>query len=244
MKTAGVFENVFVPVNPGNAGLAIGNALLANGVAPRAITPFLGPVFDSEEIKATLDNCKLIYEWVGEHTAAARAVDALSRGSLVGWYHGPMESGPRALGARCDLASPFAPYLLENLNHFLKQREPWRGYALSGRDSRTSTSVWTGYGRSPFMECDFRASRSGAVPTRQAEIHESTIRVQTVNGADAPPGSGAASSLRPGHREVPCSSTRRSTASPNRSCAAPRRHQGSYGTGLDMLVMNDFVITK
>jgi carbamoyltransferase len=125
-KTSGLFDRVFVPVNPGNSGLAVGTALHASGASPTQTSPFLGPSYDAEEIKATIDNCKLTYDWVGEHGAVTRAVDALRRGSLVGWFNGAMEWGPRALGARCIFANPFAPYVLENLNRFLKHREPWR----------------------------------------------------------------------------------------------------------------------
>ena len=242
VKTAGVFENVFVPVNPGNAGLAIGNALLANGVAPRAITPFLGPVFDSEEIKATLDNCKLIYEWVGEHTAAARAVDALSRGSLVGWYHGPMESGPRALGARCILASPFSPYVLENLNRFLKQRKPWRGYALSGLDEDVH-QCFDGPSESPFMECDFRP-RDRDLFRHVVPQSTAAIRVQTV-GADAPPAFRELLRLfgQASGKSVLVNTSFNGFSEPI-VCSPRDAIRVFYGTGLDMLVMNDFVITK
>src|SRR5262249_54240559 len=76
-------------------------------------------------------------------------------GRLVGWYEGAMEWGQRALGARSILANPFAPYVLENLNRFLKHREPWRGYALSALKTSVDT-YFEGPAEAPFMECDFR----------------------------------------------------------------------------------------
>ncbi len=56
---------------------------------------------------------------------------ALAKGQLVGWFQGRMEWGARALGNRSILASPVAPYVLENLNVFLKQREPHRTYSVA-----------------------------------------------------------------------------------------------------------------
>ena len=239
---AGIFDRVFVPVNPGNAGLAIGTALLVNNAAPRALTPFLGPLFDSEEIKATLDNCKLIYEWVGEHKAATRTVDALSRGCLVGWYSGAMESGPRALGARCILASPFSPYVLENLNRFLKQRKPWRGYALSGlhEDIRAH---FDGPTESPFMECDFRP-RDRDLFRHVVPQPTAAIRVQTV-GADAHPAFRELLRLfgQASGKSVLVNTSFNGFSEPI-VCSPRDAIRVFYGTGLDMLVMNDFVITK
>jgi carbamoyltransferase len=42
-----------------------------------------------------------------------------------------MEFGPRALGNRSLLASPLDPYSTENLNAFIKHREPFRKFAAS-----------------------------------------------------------------------------------------------------------------
>src|SRR5688572_19702068 len=131
VRTSGLFSRVFVPVDPGEAGRAVGVALRECDRKPKALSPFLGPAYTQHEVKSTLDNCKIPYTALTESEAIETAVIALRRGQLVGWYEGAMEWGQRALGARSILANPFATYVLENLNRFLKQREPWRGYALS-----------------------------------------------------------------------------------------------------------------
>ena len=43
-KRADHFDEVFVPIDPGNAGLAVGATLHALGATPAAAAPFLGPV--------------------------------------------------------------------------------------------------------------------------------------------------------------------------------------------------------
>ena len=124
-------------MNPGNAGVAIGAALEVArigaqvAIAPRRCRRFSGPGYDPGEIKATLDNCKLSYDYVHDGLVIDRTARALSQGKFVGWFQGRMEWGPRALGNRSILASPLAPFVLENLNAFLKHREPHRSYSVS-----------------------------------------------------------------------------------------------------------------
>jgi carbamoyltransferase len=178
IKLSGLFDNTFVPVDPANGGLSPGVALHAAGIRQQ-LAPFLGPAYSTDEIKATLDNCKLTYRWASDAEAIAVAVDALQRGQLVAWFDGSMEWGPRALGARSILASPFNPYVLDNLNRFLKHREPWRGYALSGLSAAVQEQ-FTGPVDSPFMECDF-VPRD---PERFRSIlpaPRAAVRVQTVD---------------------------------------------------------------
>ena len=55
----------------------------------------------------------------------------LNENKIVAWMHGRMEFGPRALGNRSILASPLDPYSTENLNTFIKHREPFRKFAAS-----------------------------------------------------------------------------------------------------------------
>ncbi len=55
----------------------------------------------------------------------------LTDNKIVAWMHGRMEFGPRALGNRSILASPLDPYSTENLNIFIKHREPFRKFAAS-----------------------------------------------------------------------------------------------------------------
>jgi carbamoyltransferase len=242
VKASGRFDNVFVPVNPGNAGLAAGTALLAAGATPAALSPFLGPSFDVEEVKGILDNCKLTYEWASPQRAIERAVDALLRGRLVAWFEGPMESGPRALGARSILANPFSPYVLENLNRFLKHRQPWRGYALSSREEEL-TDVFSNAADAPFMECDF-LPRDRDRFRHVLPLPSAALRVQTV-GDGAPPdfrrvlqmfGQAAGASV--------LVNTSFNGFSEPIVCSPRDAVRVFYGTGLDMLVMGGFVLTK
>jgi carbamoyltransferase len=130
--------NVFVQPVAGNAGTAIGAVLNTWHTVYRqeARVPLhtlsLGPAFSAEDTKKVLENCKLRFRYLlttGE--IVDTAVEQLTDNKIVAWMHGRMEFGPRALGNRSILASPLDPYSTENLNLFIKHREPIRKFAAS-----------------------------------------------------------------------------------------------------------------
>jgi carbamoyltransferase len=217
--------------------------LLAGGVRRQPVSPFLGPEYSSDEVKAVLDNCKLTYRWVSEPESISLAVDALRKGQLVGWFEGAMEAGPRALGARSILASPFNRYVLDNLNRFLKHREPWRGYGLSGLHEWVEDQ-FIGPKTAPFMECDFTAKDFArfqhVLPGRSA-----AVRVQTVDNGGGP--SRFRSLLRAFGEasEGPILVNTSFNGFQEPIVCNPRDAiRVFFGTGIDMLVFGQFVVTK
>lgn len=132
------FEEVFVQPAAGNEGTALGAAWLAwhqtttrSRVAPMNGL-YWGPAFTNTEIKQVLDNCKAPYRWFdSEDRQIDEAVQLLAAGKIVAWFQGAAEFGPRALGHRSLFASPWAEYVQENLNDFVKHRESFRPFALA-----------------------------------------------------------------------------------------------------------------
>ena len=155
VSASGLFDRVYVPPHPGRNGAAVGAALL---LSPRAevSSPYLGPSYTDQEIKATLENCKLSFDLLHEDRVRDLVLHQLSRGRLVGWYHGRLEWGPRALGHRSVLADPFAPHVLENLNGFLKRRPAFRAYGVSVPAARLRDIFEDGASASPFMQFEYR----------------------------------------------------------------------------------------
>lgn len=241
-KRSGLFADVFVPVDPGAGGLAVGAALHAGGWAPQRTSPFLGPEFAAHEVKATLDNCKLQYTWESEDGAIDAAVQALQRGTLVGWFDGAMEWGLRALGARCILANPFAPYVLENLNGFLKHREPWRGYALSGPQAAVGED-FDGPSQAPYMECDFRPREPGRF-SRVLPSPEAAIRVHTVDQSTPPRFRRLLQAFTAATGVPYLVNTSFSAAHEPIVCTPRDAVRVYYGSGLDVLVLDRFVLKK
>lgn len=132
--------NIFVPPAPGNAGCALGAAAWIwhqqnkKPRNPEARSVFWGPTFARVEIKEVLDNVKARYSLHNtEDKTLDSAVQLLRAGKIIGWFHGATEFGPRALGHRSILASPWAPYVSENLNDYVKHRESFRPFAVSVR---------------------------------------------------------------------------------------------------------------
>src|SRR2546429_30321 len=137
LETRSSFKQVYVQPVAGNSGTAVGAALLARKRLGRpARQPldhlYLGPGFSSGEIKAVLDNCKIIYRYPsGDEQLLAEAAQVLSRDKIVAWFHGRTEFGHRALGNRSILAPPFSEYVIENVNHYIKHREDFHPFAFS-----------------------------------------------------------------------------------------------------------------
>jgi carbamoyltransferase len=139
LERSGKWRNVFVQGAAGNAGTAIGAAYYAwhqRSGEPRragaASTLLLGPGYGPEDIKQVLENCKLRFRYLrSTDELLSTAVHFLGERKIVAWMQGRMEFGPRALGNRSILASPLDPYSTENLNVFIKHREPFRKFAAS-----------------------------------------------------------------------------------------------------------------
>jgi carbamoyltransferase len=239
---SGLFSEVFVPVDPGNAGLAVGAALHASGRGPSPVSPFLGPSYSDQETKETLDNCKLQYSWEHEDAVLAAAVRALQDGRLVAWFDGAMEWGPRALGARCILASPAAPYVLENLNRFLKRREPWRGYALSGLEEAVAGS-FTGPAAAPFMEYDYHP-RDAERFRHVLPAAGAAVRVHTVDRGTSPRFRRLIETFAAATGMPFLVNTSFNGFNEPIVCSPRDAVRVFYGSGIDMLVLNHFVIAK
>jgi carbamoyltransferase len=250
IRQSGLFDDVFVAPNPGNAGLAIGAIL--DGAPPSRrqtstrLSPFLGPEYLPDVIKATLDNCKLSYEYLGECELIEATVRALTKGALVGWFQGRMEWTHRALGHRSILASPVSPYVLDNLNVFLKHRPPYRAYGLSIPVDRAA-EFFDGPPTSAFMEYEYRP-RDPELFKHVMPAGVTSLRLQTL---DEPAAGKQRDRFDTLHRAfgratgVPALvNTSFNGLSEPMVCSPRDAIRVFFGTGLDVLVMDGFIVRK
>ena len=152
-----------------------------------------------------------------------------------------MEWGHRALGNRSILASPLSPYVLDNLNLFLKQRERYRAYGLSVREEDAS-QYFDGPRRSSWMEYEY------GLKDRDRFRHvlpagASTLRVQTVDRSAA-----FFQELHEAFANATGTGVLVNTSFNGFSepivCSPRDAIRVFYGTGLDVLIIDRFVVRK
>ena len=138
----GPFENVWIQPAAGDAGGALGVALLIWHQLldnPRTPEPddsqqgtLLGPSFGEEEILAFLDRTGATYHRFDDDDALCdRVADLLADEKVVGWMAGRMEFGPRALGCRSILGDARSSHMQSVMNRKIKFRESFRPFAPS-----------------------------------------------------------------------------------------------------------------
>ena len=136
----GPFDNVWIQPAAGDAGGALGTALFIwNHLLdqPRKANPddsqcgsLLGPVFTDDSIRDTLDEQKAVYRVCSSELDLCDEVAKLiASEQVVGWYHGRMEFGPRALGARSILGDARSQKMQSAMNLKIKFRETFRPFA-------------------------------------------------------------------------------------------------------------------
>ena len=138
----GIFEDLWIQPAAGDAGSAIGAALLAHYQyfdMPRKMNPsgrdsqkgsYLGPAYSSTEVRAFLDRRGYPYRKVTDERERAKMIArAIADGKIVGYMVGRMEFGPRALGARSILGDPRRQQTQSIMNLKIKYRESFRPFA-------------------------------------------------------------------------------------------------------------------
>ena len=145
----GPFSDLWIQPAAGDAGGALGAALFVwHQLLEKPRQParrdtqrgsLLGPVFSNEEIEHTLSAEKVpCQKFAGETELLGEVARLLAEGKVVGWFHGRMEFGPRALGSRSILGDPRNPAMQSVLNLKIKQRESFRPFAPSVLKERAS----------------------------------------------------------------------------------------------------------
>jgi carbamoyltransferase len=130
------FRNVYVPSAPGDAGCALGAALVADRLHFRQPHrevpdhPYWGPPIDARDLaRVAREDGLELEELPRESELTDRVARALAQSRIVGWMQGPTELGPRALGNRSILAAPHDAGMRDRLNRSIKYREEFRPFA-------------------------------------------------------------------------------------------------------------------
>jgi len=136
----GRFKRIWIQPAAGDAGGALGAALAAyyqfhhqprtpqrNSDAMQGA--LLGPEYSQAELEQRLRAAGARFSVLPYETHLDQAAQDLAAGRALGWFHGRMEFGPRALGARSVLGDPRSPSMQSVLNLKVKYRESFRPFA-------------------------------------------------------------------------------------------------------------------
>jgi len=145
----GPFEHVWIQPAAGDAGGALGAAMLVWHQLldnPRTPEPGgvqhasqFGPEFSDDAIEAFLQQQDAVYERCDDDQALAdRVAELIASDHVVGWMQGRMEFGPRALGARSILGDARSERMQSTMNLKIKFRESFRPFAPSILRERVS----------------------------------------------------------------------------------------------------------
>jgi len=136
----GPYEDIWIQPAAGDAGGALGAALFtwhqllekprsANGRDVQKGS-FLGPAFSQEQIRSFLDKKGVEYVCIdNEREHAEYVAQLLAQEKIIGWFHGRMEFGPRALGGRSIIGDARSPRMQATMNLKIKFRESFRPFA-------------------------------------------------------------------------------------------------------------------
>lgn len=176
----GAFDNIYVQPAAGDAGGALGAALVGYHMQLDQPRPsrgegmrgsYLGPSFEQADIEQRLVAAGAKFEALDDAGLLAACAADLSEGKALGWFQGRMEFGPRALGNRSIIGDPRSPSMQKTLNLKVKYRESFRPFAPSVLRERVAD--WFELdGDSPYMllVADVVKSRRRAMTEEQQQL--------------------------------------------------------------------------
>ena len=136
-----IFDDMWIQPASGDAGSALGAALVGwhqHQGNERFVNPndsmkgtYLGPSFSNEEIVKYLKQINAPFYTYDDTKLFEKLVEELDNGNVIGWFNGPMEFGPRALGGRSIIGDPRNQKMQSLMNLKIKYRESFRPFAPS-----------------------------------------------------------------------------------------------------------------
>lgn len=179
----GPFDDIWIQPAAGDAGGALGAALFvwhqllehprSPDVTDGQHGSFLGPRFSAERVASFVqqNGCEPV-NFAGEDALINYVSRLLADGKVVGWFHGRMEFGPRALGARSILGDPRSPQMQATMNLKIKFRESFRPFApVVLREHASSWFEMDDRYESPYMLLVARVRPEHWVPIAPEQQH-------------------------------------------------------------------------
>jgi len=145
----GPFENIWIQPASGDAGGAMGAALLAwyhylgkerklDDTRDFQKGSYLGPSYSNGAIRKYLVENNLPYREISDEEIPEVIADLIAEQNVIGWFSGRMEFGPRALGSRSILGDARSRKMQSIINLKIKFRESFRPFAPSVLSEKVS----------------------------------------------------------------------------------------------------------
>ena len=244
------FEEVYVPFSPDDTGNAIGAPLLLYfdilGHPRESVEcdhAYVGPEFTNEEIEEALNKYGVSFR--RSTSVEIETARALANGKVVGWFQGKMEFGQRALGNRSILADPRDPAMKDRVNSAVKYREAYRPFAPSILseyaheyfEMEDQTTV-------PFMERVYRIRPEKRTQIGAVVHADGTGRLQTVTAETNPRYHSLISQFHSITGVPVVLNTSFNVKGEPVVCSPADALRTFYTSGIELLVMGDYVVAK
>lgn len=185
-----IFDNVWVQPASGDAGGALGAALMAthNYFGKKRISrnnrddfqkgSYLGIKFSNDEVQSFLNTYNVPAHRVEKNARAKEIAKLLSEQKVIGYFAGRMEYGPRALGARSIIGDPRNPKMQRLMNLKIKFRESFRPFAPAVLKEKVSEYFETDNNtESPYMLFVSQVKKNLCKPDEQSNNTENMIEI-------------------------------------------------------------------
>jgi len=184
-----IFDEIFVQPASGDDGAAIGACFLSSKKFLNKLKPikwhnfYLGSSYTNNEIENSLQKFKIKYSKPSDIYKSV--ANELANRKIIGWFQNAAEFGPRALGNRSILTSPYPPDMKNYLNQRVKFREDFRPFAPSILNEYTQDYFYINQ-ESPHMLITAKV-KENKIQEIPSVIHvDNSARIQTVTKENNP----------------------------------------------------------
>jgi carbamoyltransferase len=178
IENSKIFNNIFIPPNPGDAGSSIGcvaYTLLRDRIKTiKPLHSFYGQKSHS------LDPAYLEYETQNIEDKIGFLAKKIHEGNVIAIYQGRSEFGPRALGNRSIIANATIKDMKDILNKKVKQRESYRPFAPIMRTENVNSYFEIDH-HVPYMTKTYKVIETMAKNVPSVVHEDGTARLQTIN---------------------------------------------------------------
>lgn len=192
----GPFENIWIQPAAGDAGGALGAALIgwykyqnkartADEKTDSQKGSYLGPKFSEEEINAFIQSFNLSAKRYDDDQLIENVANLINSEKVIGWFDGKMEFGPRALGARTIIGDARSPKMQATMNIKIKFREGFRPFAPSVLYEKVS-DYFEIEKESPYMLLTADVKKERRIPMKDEDQKKWGIEKLNVVRSDIP----------------------------------------------------------